>query len=194
MHGIIATWRMAKEGIELGEELLKNREKSGRAIETAIRAVEDFPYYKSVGYGGLPNEEQIVELDAVNALLDADQIVIAAGGGGIPVMEQDNHLKGASAVIEKDLAAGKLAEGINADMLIILTNVEKVCINLGQDNEEPLGELTTDQARAYMEEGHFGIGLHICRVAAGKHGGGLSVANGMDGGAFVSVSFFCGKS
>ena len=104
-----------------------------------------------------PNPVKIVELDAVNALLDADQIVVAAGGGGIPVMEQDNHLKGASAVMEKDLAAGKLAEGINADMIIILTTVEKVCLNLGQDNEPPLDELTTDQARAYMEEGHFGI-------------------------------------
>lgn len=104
-----------------------------------------------------PNPVRIVELDAVNALLDADQIVIAAGGGGIPVMEQDNHLKGASAVIEKDLAAGKLAEGINADMLIILTNVEKVYLNLGKEGQEPLGEITADQARAYMEEGHFGI-------------------------------------
>ena len=72
-------------------------------------------------------------------------------------MEQDNHLKGASAVIEKDLAAGKLAEGINADMLIILTNVEKVYLNLGKEGQEPLGEITVDQARAYMEEGHFGI-------------------------------------
>ena len=104
-----------------------------------------------------PNPVRIVELDAVNALLDADQIVIAAGGGGIPVLEQDNHLKGASAVIEKDLAAGKLAEGIDADMLIILTNVEKVCINMGQPDEEPLGEITVDQAKAYMDEGHFGI-------------------------------------
>ena len=104
-----------------------------------------------------PNPVKIVELDAVNALLDADQIVVAAGGGGIPVLEQDNHLKGASAVIEKDLIAGKLAEGINADMLIILTNVEKVCINLGQPDEEPLGEITVEQAKDYMEQGHFGI-------------------------------------
>ncbi|MCB5689651.1 carbamate kinase, partial [Blautia wexlerae] len=75
-------------------------------------------------------------------LLDADQVVIAAGGGGIPVLEQDNHLKGASAVIEKDLTAGKLAEGVDADQLIILTSVEQVCINLGKDNEEKLGEIS----------------------------------------------------
>lgn len=78
MHGIIATWRMAKEGIELGEELLKNNGKSGNAIETAIRAVEDFPYYKSVGYGGLPNEEQIVELDA--GYMDGDTMSVGAIG------------------------------------------------------------------------------------------------------------------
>lgn len=104
-----------------------------------------------------PNPVKIVELDAVKALLDADQIVIACGGGGIPVLEQDNHLKGASAVIEKDLAAGKLAEGINADELIILTSVEQVCINLDRPNEEKLGEINIDQAKEYMEQGHFGI-------------------------------------
>lgn len=104
-----------------------------------------------------PNPLKIVELDAIKALLDADQLVIACGGGGIPVLEQDNHLRGASAVIEKDLAAGKLAEGIDADELIILTNVEQVCINLGRPGEEKLGEITVNQAKEYMEEGHFGI-------------------------------------
>ncbi|RHR20499.1 carbamate kinase [Clostridium sp. AF19-22AC] len=104
-----------------------------------------------------PNPVKIVELDAVKALLDADQVVIACGGGGIPVLEQDNHLKGASAVIEKDLTAGKLAEGVNADELIILTSVEQVYINLGQPNEEKLGEISLQQAKTYMEEGHFGI-------------------------------------
>lgn len=104
-----------------------------------------------------PHPVKIVELDAIKALLDADQVVIACGGGGIPVLEQDNHLKGASAVIEKDLTAGKLAEGINADQLIILTSVEQVCINLGQPNEEKLGVITVDQAKEYMEQGHFGI-------------------------------------
>ena len=104
-----------------------------------------------------PHPVKIVELDAVNALLDADQVVIAAGGGGIPVLEQDNHLKGASAVIEKDLTAGKLAEGVDADQLIILTSVEQVCINLGKDNEEKLGEISVAQAKEYMEQGHFGV-------------------------------------
>lgn len=104
-----------------------------------------------------PNPVEIVELDAVKALLDADQLVIACGGGGIPVMKQDNHLRGASAVIEKDLAAGKLAEGVEADILIILTSVEQVCINFGQENETKLGEITVREAREYMEQGHFGI-------------------------------------
>ena len=104
-----------------------------------------------------PNPVEIVELDAVKALLDADQVVIACGGGGIPVMKQDNHLRGASAVIEKDLAAGKLAEGVGADILIILTSVEQVCINFGQENETKLGEITVREAREYMEQGHFGI-------------------------------------
>lgn len=104
-----------------------------------------------------PNPGQIVEIDAIRALLDADQVVIACGGGGIPVLEQDQHLKGASAVIEKDLAAGKLAEEVQADELMILTSVDKVKINMGRPGEEELGEITTDQARQYMEEGHFGV-------------------------------------
>lgn len=104
-----------------------------------------------------PNPVNIVEIEAIRALVEADQIVIACGGGGIPVLVQDNHLKGASAVIEKDLAAGKLAEEINADELIILTSVEKVCINLGKADEAKLGEITVEQAKQYMEEGHFGI-------------------------------------
>lgn len=104
-----------------------------------------------------PNPVRIIEIDAIKALLDADQLVIACGGGGIPVLEQDNHLKGASAVIEKDLTAGKLAEELSADMLIILTSVDQVCINLNSENEEKLGTITVDQAKEYMDAGHFGI-------------------------------------
>ena len=103
-----------------------------------------------------PQPGTIVEIDAIKALLDADQIVIACGGGGIPVLQQDNHLKGASAVIEKDLAAGRMAEEVDADELIILTSVEKVKINMGRPDEEELGEISVEDARRYMEEGHFG--------------------------------------
>lgn len=103
-----------------------------------------------------PNPVDIVEIDAIRALVNADQVVIACGGGGIPVLLQNNHLKGASAVIEKDLTAGKLAEQIDADELIILTSVEKVCINLATDNEEKLGQITVEEAKRYMDEGHFG--------------------------------------
>ena len=104
-----------------------------------------------------PNPVSIVEIEAIKALVNANQVVIACGGGGIPVLEQDHRLKGASAVIEKDLAAGKLAEELDADELIILTSVEKVCINLGKENEEELGEITVEEAKQYMEEGHFGV-------------------------------------
>lgn len=104
-----------------------------------------------------PNPVNIVEIEAIKALINADQVVIACGGGGIPVMQQGNRLKSASAVIEKDLAAGKLAEDIDADILIILTSVEKVYINRGKKNEEELGVITVEDAKRYMEEGHFGI-------------------------------------
>ena len=76
MHGIIATWRMAKEGIEQGFEQLNQNGKASDAIETAIKAVEDFPYYKSVGYGGLPNKDQVVELDA--GYMDGDTFDVGA--------------------------------------------------------------------------------------------------------------------
>ena len=104
-----------------------------------------------------PNPVSIVEIDAIKALIAADQVVIACGGGGIPVMEQDHRLKGASAVIEKDLAAGKMAEAIDADELIILTSVEKVHINMNTPQESELGEISLAEAKRYMEEGHFGV-------------------------------------
>ncbi len=103
-----------------------------------------------------PNPVSIVEIDAIKALLAADQVVIACGGGGIPVLAQDHHLKGASAVIEKDLAAGKMAEEIDADQLIILTSVEKVKINMGRPEEKELGEITVEQAKEYREEARQG--------------------------------------
>ena len=113
-----------------------------------------------------PKPAQIVELDAIKALADADQIVIACGGGGIPVLEQENRLKGASAVIEKDLAAARLAESVDADMLDILTGVEKVCTGYGTDAEEPLDILTVSKAKQYIEEGQFEEGTMLPKIEA----------------------------
>lgn len=113
-----------------------------------------------------PKPVDIVEIDAIRALLDADQVVIACGGGGIPVLAQGHKLKGASAVIEKDTAAGKLADMVDADRLVILTGVEKVCLNFGTGQEVPLNEMTTAQARDYIEEGQFGEGTMLPKIEA----------------------------
>ena len=112
-----------------------------------------------------PKPMEIVEIDTIRALADADQVVIACGGGGIPVLAQENRLKGASAVIEKDLAAGKLAEAVDADMLVILTGVE-ICLEYGTASEQPIDHMTTAQAKKYMEEGQFGEGTMKPKVEA----------------------------
>lgn len=105
-----------------------------------------------------PTPMEIVEIDAVNALMDADQVVIAAGGGGIPVLQQGTTLKGASAVIEKDLIAGLLADGVNADRLIILTGVDCVYKDFGKDKQEPIYMMNCQQAQKYILDGEFGEG------------------------------------
>lgn len=108
----------------------------------------------------------IVEIDAISALSDADQVVIACGGGGIPVLAQNNRLQGASAVIEKDLAAGKLAELLDADMLVILTSVDKVCLNYGKEDEIKLDTLSLAEAKKYLEEGQFEAGTMAPKIEA----------------------------
>ncbi|MCC8141921.1 MAG: carbamate kinase [Lachnospiraceae bacterium] len=105
-----------------------------------------------------PTPIEIVELDAVKALLNANEIVIAAGGGGIPVLQQGTRLQGASAVIEKDLVAGLLADGVNADQLIILTDVECVYKDFRTDKQEPIYMMTCAQAQQYLDAGEFGMG------------------------------------
>ena len=103
----------------------------------------------------------------IRALLNADQVVIAAGGGGIPVLEQGINLHGASAIIEKDLAAGLLAEELNADTLLILTSVENVSLNHGQVNEQKLGSITVADAKKYIEENQFASGSMLPKIEAG---------------------------
>lgn len=113
-----------------------------------------------------PRPAEIIEIGAIKSLLASGQLVIACGGGGIPVTKTDNHLSGASAVIDKDFASELLAEELDADFLIILTAVEKVAINFGKPNEKFLSELTLSEAEKYIEEGHFAPGSMLPKVLA----------------------------
>ena len=113
-----------------------------------------------------PKPVEIVEQDAINSLVDANKIVICCGGGGIPVTLEGHHLKGASAVIDKDFASCLLAKQLDADMLIILTAVEKVAINFGKENEQWLDRLSLSDAERFIEEGHFAKGSMLPKVEA----------------------------
>ena len=113
-----------------------------------------------------PKPVDIIEKETVKALVDAGQVVITVGGGGIPVIREGNHLRGASAVIDKDWASARLAEMIDADMLIILTAVEKVAINFGKENEQWLDRLSLSDAERFIEEGHFAKGSMLPKVEA----------------------------
>ncbi|MCD7896879.1 MAG: carbamate kinase [Planctomycetaceae bacterium] len=112
-----------------------------------------------------PKPIDIVEKDVVRTLLEAGKVVIAAGGG-IPVISQGNHLKGVSAVVDKDLASAKLAEIIDADYLIILTAVEKVAVNFRKPDERWLDTINLDDAKRYCEEGQFAPGSMLPKVEA----------------------------
>ena len=113
-----------------------------------------------------PKPVEIIEIGAIRSLVEAGQLVIACGGGGIPVMRKGNHLKGASAVIDKDFASELLAEELDADFLIILTAVEKAAINFGKPDQKWLGDITVNEAERYIDEGHFAPGSMLPKVQA----------------------------
>lgn len=113
-----------------------------------------------------PKPVEIVEIETVRSLLNGGHSVIAAGGGGIPVIWKGNHLKGVPAVIDKDFASECLAEQLDADMLIILTAVEKVAINFRKPDQAELDELTPELAERYIAEGQFAPGSMLPKVQA----------------------------
>ncbi len=131
-----------------------------------------------------PDPIEIIEKDVIKMLVDAGFIVIASGGGGIPVIDQNGQLRGVEAVIDKDLAGERLAEIVDADIFLILTDVEKVKLNFRKPNEKDLDKLTIAEAEKYLEEGHFLPGSMEPKVKACirflKAGGEKAIITSLD--------------
>ena len=136
-----------------------------KAKELGWEIVEDSGRgYRRVVASPIPNH--IVEIDAIKAMFNAGSIVICAGGGGIPVFKRGNGHEGAPAVIDKDNAASLLARQINADLLIILTAVEKVAINFNKPDQKVLDKMTVAEAKKYSDEGQFAPGSMLPKIRA----------------------------
>ena len=141
--------------------------------ETAerIAAEKGFTMVEDAGRGyrrvvPSPKPVDVIETNTVKALVKSGTVVITVGGGGIPVVRKEGKLIGTAAVIDKDFASAKLAELLDADVLVILTAVEKVAINFGKPNQENLSELTPELARQYIAEGQFAPGSMLPKVEA----------------------------
>lgn len=137
-----------------------------------IAAEKGFTFVEDAGRGyrrvvASPQPKRIVELETVKELVERGTIVITVGGGGIPVIEDERgRLEGVAAVIDKDKSSAKLAKDLNADMLIILTAVDRVCINFNKPNQKELSTLDIKEAEKYIEEGHFAKGSMLPKVEA----------------------------
>ena len=114
-----------------------------------------------------PKPVSIIELETIRCLLDNGVVVIAAGGGGIPVVKrEDGTLSGREAVIDKDLAAAMLAKDLNADLFVISTAVEKVALNFGKPDQKDLDTINLEEADRYIKEGHFAKGSMLPKMEA----------------------------
>ncbi|WP_346886662.1 carbamate kinase [Clostridium sp. UBA4395] len=137
-----------------------------------IAAEKGFTFVEDAGRGyrrvvASPQPQKIVELETVKQLVEQGTIVITVGGGGIPVVEEsDGSLRGVAAVIDKDKSSAKLAKDLDAEMLVILTAVDRVCINFNKPNQEELSEINLEEASKYIQEGHFAKGSMLPKVEA----------------------------
>ena len=182
-----AVYELVKAMFDNQEELVKGHEKfNNLKLEDATKGIDvkfhpgAVKFFKEKGIDvaedagrgwrqvvASPKPVEIVEIETVRALMNAKHAVIAAGGGGIPVVWEDKyHLKGVPAVIDKDFASECMAEQLDADMLIILTAVEKVAINFGKPDQKGLDDLTPADARKYIEEKQFAPGSMLPKVQA----------------------------
>jgi len=147
--------------------------------EKGYRMVED----GGRGYRRVPSPKpvDVIEKETVAELMESGSIVITVGGGGIPVIRKEGKLEGIAAVIDKDFASAKLAELIHADMLFILTAVDRVAINWGKPDQKALSQMTIREAEQYCREGHFAPGSMLPKVQAAvsfaKTGGTATIAS-----------------
>ena len=113
-----------------------------------------------------PTPKRIVELNSIKTLIEANELVIAGGGGGVPVVETEEGLKGVPAVIDKDRSSALLADNVGADKLIILTAVDYVAINFNKPDQKNLEDITVEEAKKYIDEGQFAAGSMLPKVQA----------------------------
>jgi carbamate kinase len=141
-----------------------------------------------------PEPLKIIEKDIINNLIKNNKVVIASGGGGIPVVEKDNRIQGVEAVIDKDKAGCILAQDTKSDFFFILTDVDNVMINYGSSSEKALGRVSISQMESYLSEGQFGKGSMAPKVESAlkfvKEGGKKSVITSLD----KAVSAFKGQA
>ena len=137
-----------------------------------IMAEKGFTFVEDAGRGyrrvvASPKPQRITEIETVKQLVDNGTIVITVGGGGIPVVEDEaGMLKGVAAVIDKDKSSARLAMDLNAEMLVILTAVDKVAINFNKPNQQELAKMSLEDADKYINEGHFAKGSMLPKVEA----------------------------
>ncbi len=144
---------------------LTKEEAEAKQKENGYEYVEDAGRgYRRVVASPIPKE--IIEINIVENLINNGNIVITVGGGGVPVIETEEGLEGVPAVIDKDRSSALLAQELNADMLVILTAVDRVMINYNKPNQEEIEEMTVEEAKKYIEEGHFAPGSMLPKVEA----------------------------
>jgi len=129
-----------------------------------------------------PEPQEIIELEAIRACVDRGLVVVAGGGGGVPVFNDNDLSKGVEAVIDKDHTSAILASQLGVDLFLIETDVERVCLNFKTPNERPLDHLSLEEARRYLEEGQFPAGsmgpkVHACTVFLERGGREAVITN-----------------
>lgn len=156
--------------------------KARKLMEQGIRMTKDKKGYRRVVASPMP--EKIIEEEAIKKLVHAGIIVIAAGGGGIPVIRKNGLLKGVEAVVDKDLTGSLLAAAVGAEIFLILTDVEKAALFYGKEKQVNIDEMTASEAESYLKEGHFGKGSMEPKVLAAvrfvRSGGKMAIISSLD--------------